>query len=256
MRSSTLTLALLLLTGLFAAHASAQVRQMETIGAYPLSGGGKRSGSARDSAVKLALNEAVIQVAMDLVTGMKHAEAADFLPDVLGGDPLDYTSRFRIIEDRGERPAQYSQDAGVEFEYVVLVESHIDSTRIRRRLAEAGMLMTRAQEPARQLLVVIEGNHDFAAYEALRGTLVGRLRVKSAVPVEMQQDRIVLAVETARSPRQLLENLLANAPPELRVTPVGTQAGVLRLEIELQTLPESGGESVPGAPHAGSRARN
>jgi hypothetical protein len=249
-------LSLLLVAGLVAVQASAQVRQMETIGAYPLSQGAKRSGSARDTAVKLALNEAVIQVAMDLVTGVRRDEAADFLPDVLGDDPLDYISRFRIIEDRGERPSQYSQDPGVEFEYVVLVESHLDPARIRRRLEKAGLLMTHARAPTQQLLVVIDGNSDFAAYEALRRALLDRLRVKSAVPVEMEQGRIVLAVETSRDSRQLLENLLRDAPPELLVTPVAAQAGVLRLEIELQALPEGDGESLPGAPHTGSGVRN
>jgi hypothetical protein len=256
LRSSRFALLLGLLLAFFAGHASAQFRQMETVGAYPLSKGAKRSGSARDTAVKLALDEAVIKVAMDLVTGVKRSEAADFLPDALGDDPLDYISRFRIIEDRGERAAKYSRDPGVEFEYVVLVESHIDSSRIRRRLAKAGLLMTRTQASAQQVLVIVEANHDFVAYAALRSALIDRLRVKSAVPVEMERGRAVLAVETSRSPRQLLQNLLRNAPPELVVTPMGTQAGSLTLQIELQELAGSEGESVPGAPGTGSRTRN
>ncbi len=256
MRSSRFTLSLLLFAGLFAAPAAAQVRQMETVGAYPLSAGAKRSGSAREPAVKLALEEAVIQVAMDLVSGVKRREAAAFLPDVLGDDPLDYISRYRIIEDRGERPTQYSQDPGVEFEYVVLVESHIDSARVRSRLAKAGLLMTRARAPAQRLLVVIDGNSDFEAYEALRRTLIDRVRVKSALPVEMERGRIVLAVETSRSSRQLLENLLRSAPPGLLVTPVGSQVGGLTLRIELDAVPEDLGKQVPAAVRAGSRARN
>jgi hypothetical protein len=256
LKSRRFTLLVMLVAGLAAAQASAQVRQMETVGAYPLTQDAQRSGSARDTAVKLALDEAVIQVAMDLVTGLKRDEAADFLPDVLGDDPLDYISRFRIIEDRGERPTQYSQDPKVEFEYVVLVESHLDSARIKRRLEKAGLLMASARGPARQLLVVIDGNDDFDAYEVLRRALVDRLRVKSAVPVEMERGRIVLAVETSRSSRQLLENLLRNAPPELLVTPVDAQAGLLKLRIELQALPEGDGESLPGAPGTGPGARN
>ena len=256
MRGSRFTVSLLLFAGLFAAQAAAQVRQMETVGAYPLSTNAERSGSARDTAVKLALDEAVIQVAMDLVTGVKRAEAADFLPEVLGDDPLDYISRFRIIEDRGERPTKYSQDRKVEFEYVVLVESHIDSARIRSRLEKAGLLMTRAQAPIQQLLVVIDGKADFDAYEALRGALIDHVRVKSAVPVEMERGRIVLAVETSRSERQLLENLLRSAPPGLLVTPVGAQPGILTLRIELEALPEDPGENDSGAVRTGSRRRN
>ena len=257
MRSSAFTISLLLFAGLFTAPAAAQIRQMETVGAYPLSAGAKRSGSARDTAVKLALQEAVVQVAIDLVTGVKRGEATDFLPDVLGDDPLDYISRYRIIEDRGERPTQYSQNPKVEFEYVVLVESHIDSARVRSRLEKAGLLMTRARAPAQQLLVIIDGNSDFDAYEALRRALIDRVRVKSAVPVEMERGRIVLAVETSRSARQLLENLLRSAPPGLHVTPVGgSQARSLTLRIELEELPEDPGPNEPGATRTGSRARN
>ena len=173
-----------------------------------------------------------------------------------GDDPLDYISRYRVIEDRGERPTQYSQDPKVEFEYVVLVESHIDSARVRSRLEKAGLLMTRARAPAQQLLVIIDGNSDFDAYEALRRALIDRVRVKSAVPVEMERGRIVLAVETSRSARQLLENLLRSAPPGLHVTPVGSQARSLTLRIELEDLPEDPGPNDPGATRTGSRARN
>lgn len=250
------TIGALLLALLLAAPAAAQVRQMETVGAYALSPGAKRASSARDTAVKLALDEAVLRVAMDLVTGVKRAEAAGFLPDVLGDDPLDYISRYRIIEDRGERPATYTDDPKIEFEYVVLVESHIDSARIRSRLGKAGLLMQRTRSAGKQVLVVVDRPDDFAAYEALRVALVERLRVKSAVPIEMERDRIVLAVETSRSARQLLDNLLRNAPPELVVTPVGTQNDVLTLRIQLEELPEPSGPDALGAAGARSRVRN
>jgi hypothetical protein len=116
--------------------------------------------------------------------------------------------------------------------------------------------MTRARTPAQRLLVVIDGNSDFEAYEALRRTLIDRVRVKSAVPVEMERGRMVLAVETSRSSRQLLENLLRSAPPELLVTPVGSQVGGLTLRIELDAVPEDLGKKVPAAVRAGSGARN
>ena len=44
----------------------------------------------QDGIADVALDEAVMQVAIDLVTGVKRSEAAGFLPDVLGKDPLDY----------------------------------------------------------------------------------------------------------------------------------------------------------------------
>jgi len=248
--------AALLVAALCAAPAAAQVRQMETVGAYALTPDAKRASSARDSAVKLALDEAVLQVAMDLVTGVKRSEAAGFLPDVLGDDPLDYISRFRIIEDRGERPARYTEDPKVELEYVVLVESHIDSARIRSRLGKAGLLMQRARASGQQVLIVLDRADDYAAYEALREALLQRLRVKSAVPVEMERGRIVLAVETSRSARQLLDNLLRNTPPQLVVTPVGTQGGVLTLRIQLEEVPEETGTDALGAAGSRSRVRN
>ena len=40
----------------------------------------------------------------------------------LGKNPLDYANRFRILEDRGERPALFTEIPGVSTEYVVLVE--------------------------------------------------------------------------------------------------------------------------------------
>lgn len=241
---------------LFAIPAAGQVRQLETVGAYPLEAGGKRKASARDVAVKMALNAAVLRVATDLVTGVKPSDAAGFLPGLLGKEPLDYISRYRIIEDRGERARMYSQNPNVEFEYVVLVESHIDSGRVKGVLAKAGLLVTRPRAATRQLLIVIDQAYDFAAYETLRTTLLERLRVKSAIPIEMERGRIVLAVETSRNAGQVLEHLLRKAPSELAVTPIDSQDGVLTVRVRLEEPPETPAATTRGASRASSPTRD
>ena len=93
MTACGLALALLL-----APAAGAEIRQMEAVGAVPLAPDVGHVSPPRDLAVRMALNEAVRRVALDLVPDMEPEEAAEFLPEVLGDEPLDYTTRFRILE--------------------------------------------------------------------------------------------------------------------------------------------------------------
>jgi hypothetical protein len=158
---------------------------------------------------------------------------------VLGDDPLDYTVRFHVAEDRGVRPALFGADPKVAFEYVVVVEAQIDVDRVERRLEDAGLLVAgRADAPERDLRLVVEDLRSFAAYAALREVLIEGVGVKSALPVEMERGRAELVVRTHHGAEQLLEALLRSAPPELVITPVGGPEGVLRLHIALEALPE------------------
>jgi hypothetical protein len=238
---------------LLAAAAGAEVRQMEAVGAVPLAPKARHASPPRDVAVRMALNEAVRRVALDLVPDMEPEEAAEFLPEVLGDEPLDYTTRFRIIEDRGERPALFVDDPEVGFEYVVVVEAHIDADRVEKRLVDAGLLVAGIEDaPHRDLRLVVEDLGSFAAYAVLRETLVEGVGVKSALPVEMERGRAVLVVNAVGGPRQLLEDLLRAAPPELLVTPIGAREDELTVRIALEGLPAGAG---PDAPRAGAGAR-
>ena len=242
---------------LLASAAGAEVRQMEAVGAVPLAPDARHTSPLREIAVRMALNEAVRRVALDLVPEMEPEEAAEFLPEVLGDEPFDYTTRFRIIEDRGERPALFVEDPEVEFEYVVLVEAHIDADRVEKRLVDAGLLVAgSAGAPHRDLRLVVEDLDSFAAYAALRETLIERVGVKSALPVEMERGRAVLVVNTAGDPWQLLEELLMAAPPELVITLVDAQEDALTLRIALEALPAGAGNDAPRARPGGVAPRD
>ena len=79
-------------------------------------------------------------------------------------------------------------------------------------------------------------------------TLIEGVGVKSALPVEMERGRAVLVVNTTGDPRQLLEDLLRAAPPELLITPLGAREDALTVRIAWDGLPAGAG---PGAPRAG-----
>jgi hypothetical protein len=247
----------LVLALLFGPAAGAEVRQIEAVGAVPLAPDARHPSPPRDVAVRMALNEAVRRVALDLVPDMEPEEAAEFLPEVLGDEPFDYTTRFRIIEDQGERPTLFVEDPGVEFEYVVVVEAHIDAGRVEERLRDAGLLRADSDGALRRdFRLVVEDLESFAAYAALRETLIEGVGVRSALPAEMQRGRAVLVVNTAKDSRQLLEDLLRAAPPELRITPVDAQEDTLTVRIALETLPAGAGPDAPRARSGGAAPRN
>jgi hypothetical protein len=236
---------------LLAPAAGAEVRQIEAVGAVPLHAGASPSTAPRDAAVRRALVEAVLRVASDLVPELPPEEATAYLPEALGDEPLDYTTRYRITEDRGETPADDRVDAGASLMYVVVVEAHIDAGRVAERLESAGLMFAdRDGAPLRAVRVVIEDLSDYAAYIALRNVLVEGAGARSALPVEMERGRSELVVETSRSPNELLEEALRSAPPELRITPLAVGRDDVRVRVALEALPEgedpaAGGELRP-----------
>ena len=127
-----------------------------------------------------------------------HASEAD-LEDALGNDPLDYADRFRVVEDRGERPALFSEAPGVETEYVVLVEAHVETSRIRQRLAAAGLLSRPSGDARRyRVRVVLDEVGSYGAYQAVRTLLE-----------EMGAQRIVRLPMVAESRSLNLSNTVA-----------------------------------------------
>ena len=247
---AVLALALALLVSAPVAGA-ADVRTVEAVGVIPLDTEAPPQRAPRDLALRAALFDAVWRVALEHLPGMDRTETDSVLTGALGNEPRDYINRFRILEDRGERPALFIEDPEVENEYVVLVEVRVDADRVRERLADAGLLVAPSGEGGRvRLRVVIEDLESYRAYAALRRTLLEDLLVRSALPVMMEHRRIVLEVEADRGAAQLRDELLRAAPEGLRITPLRNDDQTLVLRVQLTA--ETRGETRRGvaAPHA------
>ena len=246
-------LAILGLALLAAPVSEAEVRQMEAVGAVPLRAGASPTTPPREAAVRRALDEAVLRVAGDLVPAMAAEEAAVYLPEALGDEPLAYTARYRITEDRGESPAADYLDTDASLAYVVVVEAHIDPVGVDVRLRSAGLLFAgRDGAPLREVRLVIEDLTDYAAYAALRTALVDGAGAHAAVPVAMERGRSELSVTTSESPNELLESLLRSAPPQLRITPLLIARDGISLQVALEAVPE-GEDPALGAAGAADR---
>jgi hypothetical protein len=218
-----------------AVAASAELRSVEAVGAAPVT---REGAPPRDAALRRALQEAVRQVALEMLPDLDEAEADAVLEPALG-DPFAYATRYRIVDDRGERPALFIEDPEVDTEYVLVVRAQVDVERVRERLERRGLLGEPSGDRDRhRLRVVIQDIDSYASYMAVR-TLLDDLRVRSAVPVEMEQGTAVLEVESDRSAAQLLKALMRAAPPELRIQPLGADAETLTLRARF--LPPLGG---------------
>jgi hypothetical protein len=241
-------LALALGLGL-ALPAGAEVRAVEAVGAVPLDAAAPPVTPPRDAALHKALTDAVWRVALDELPDFDAPTQEEALAAALGDEPLDFATRFRILEDRGERPALFSEDPEVEKEYVVVAEVHVDTERVRERLAGAGLLLVPSGEGRRvRVRVVIEDVESYASYMAVR-TLLEELGVRSALPLEMQPGRVVLDVDGHRTPEELLGDLLRAAPSNLSLEPLGSDAESLRLRARFLGATEPAPAEVwPGAP--------
>lgn len=241
-------LPVLLLAGCLAVPAGgAEVRVVEALGAAPVDPSGGSRRSPRDEALRRALREAVWRIAIEELDAAAVAPADEEVLVALGDDPLVYATRFRIVENRGERPALFSDDPEVENEYVVLAKVHVDADRVRQRLASAGLMrLDTGEGPRIRTRLALVEVRSWAEIQAVR-TLLREVGAGTAVPVDLVRGRAVLAVESTYSPEALVDALLAAAPPELRLERLG--AGPDGLELRAHFLGGSG-SLAPRAPAA------
>lgn len=216
---------------------AADVRRLEAVGVVPLKSHQRGSAGALDEAIQAALREAVSRVARGfLMEAEPDGEEDVDVEQVLGQRMVPYTSRFRILDDQGERPAMFADDPGVDREYVVVVEVHVDADRVEQRLIEAGLLQrSPAAGGGTRVALEVRGLREYAAYEALRRLLTEELGARSALPRGFEPGVAILEVELADArsdATDLAEWLVGQDAPGLRVRPVEVDRTRLVVSVE------------------------
>ncbi|MBW2714841.1 MAG: hypothetical protein JRD03_02120 [Deltaproteobacteria bacterium] len=248
------------LSGFFQVPAAAarDVVRVESVGVAPVR---SDSVSSRDAAVRKGLLEAVRQTAEELLaTGMgdefgdpedlEAAEAARAeLHQILGNKPLDYATRFQVVEDRGEGPALFSSDPDAETEYVVIVSVFVDRDRIRERLTRAGVILAPAgQEPQIQSRLILEEIGQYWAYAEIRRVLLEELKMHSATPRAFSPGLAILELNAAQSPSEYLPSLQRSVSGQMDLVLLSVEADEMRLRVEIFDRPPPGevvGEGEP-----------
>jgi hypothetical protein len=255
---------LLALSGFFQTPLAAarDVVRVESVGVAAVR---SDSASARDAAVHKALLDAVRQIAQDLLAtgaedgfGEEQGDAEGLEPDVpentelqriLGNEPLEYATRFQVVEDRGEGPALFGSDHDAETEYVVIVSVFVDRDRVRERLTRAGMALTPAgQEPQIRSRLILENLGEYWVYAEIRRVLLEELRMRSAIPRAFAPGRGILELNAAHSPREFLDSLQRAVSDRMELIPLSVEADEMRLRVEIldpQPLDEGSEEDRP-----------
>ena len=255
---------LLALSGFFQTPLAAarDVVRVESVGVAAVR---SDSASARDAAVHKALLDAVRQIAQDLLAtgaedgfGEEQGDVEGLEPDapentelqrILGNEPLEYATRFQVVEDRGEGPALFGSDHDAETEYVVIVSVFVDRDRVRERLTRAGMALTPAgQEPQIRSRLILENLGEYWVYAEIRRVLLEELRMRSAIPRAFAPGRGVLELNAAHSPREFLDSLQRAVSDRMELIPLSVEADEMRLRVELldpQPLDEGSEEDRP-----------
>jgi hypothetical protein len=171
------------------------------------------------------------------------------LQRILGDEPLEYATRFQVVEDRGEGPALFGSDLDVETEYVVIVSVFVDRDRIRARLTRAGMLLTPAgQEPQIKSRLILENLGEYWVYAEIRRVLLEELKVRSAIPSEFAPGRGILELNAAQSPSEFLGSLQRSVADRMELVPLSIEADEMRLRVELLDRQPLDEESLDGHP--------
>ena len=231
-----LWLALLML--LVAPPASAEVRRLEVVGVVPAGADARPGVPIREAALGAALTQGVERVARGLLSADAAADPGLDLGGVLGGNPRDFTVRYRVLEDRGERRALLVVDPEVSTEYVLRVEVFVDVSRIEGALDAAGLLLQKPVEGTRrELRLVVEGLPSYQAYVALRRHLMERGGATSVIPAVFESGRVELRVVAKLAPPDLMDRLVMPPPEGLRVEPVFADGE--SMWIRVLALPEA-----------------
>jgi hypothetical protein len=151
------------------------------------------------------------------------------------GDPFAYVTRFRIVEDRGRRPALFTADKSVESEYVVLAEVNLSLDAIRAKMEKLGLAERSARGPSRVVTLVVEGLTSYPPLAQVRKTLERDRGVRSVQPVEFTAGRAVLAIDADQDAPALVESLTRRAPEGLHVVPV--EQGPTRATVRVEWTP-------------------
>ena len=261
--------------------ASAEVRTLEVVGTVSIDPTRMAAVVPRDAAINQALREAVVRVAKDFLADQPIDELTDeeidqeridresldpldspyfddptqsypgdpnYEPDapdldaILGDKMVPYTVRFRVIEDRGRRPALFSDDPDVSEEYMVIVEVQVDVDRIQAKLVDAGLLLPDENVlGSKEVRLEIEGLRYYPAYLAMRELLEGPLGATGVYPVEMGRDRTILDVETPKSAVEFLEQMLILAPSAMEIVPIHASGN--RVHVKVNWAPEAESET-------------
>jgi hypothetical protein len=225
-----------------AASGAGEVRRVEAVGAVALDPLAVDAPIPRDAAMQAGLSEAVRQVAMALLGGLEPIPDEDPTTDVvenilagaLGDDPFVYVNGYRIVEDRGERPALFVPDPDAETEYVVVVEAQVSVDRVRKRLLERGLLEDAPTGQAERiaLRVTVDGLESHGAYLEVLDALMKEGGARTARPIEASSGRVVFDVKADHGGPQLLAGLIRARRPGLRITPLLSQDHQLAFRVE------------------------
>jgi len=282
---------------LAAAPAAAQLDSIEAEAAVPVPAEAFSAAGLRTKAQEAALREAVIGVAEAIATPPPAAGTAtsDATPAASGTTPaaaegaapeetaaatarservraafadiapLDYMARYRVIQDIGIRPRQRLEDPAVAQEYAVRVEAQVDSARVRKKLAAAGLLPAppKPLEPTlapSSFAVVVEGLPSVGALAGVQRALAERSRAKEVLPTTISAREVTFAVTAGQVGADPGAVLRGPAGSALWLEPVpGGEAGApLRLRVteppplssedaERETAPL---QAAPGSPPA------
>jgi hypothetical protein len=161
--------ALVVSTAMGTAPASAERVSKDAVGVVAAGPG------ARQAALEAGVQEAVVLVATDLAREAgARTDEPDALRRALGANLMPYAVQYELVEDRGERPAQLIQQAGVEREYVVLIEAQVEREKVREALLRSGLLGVSTEAGVQSLWITIVGLDSWPAWERLRRALAAR----------------------------------------------------------------------------------
>lgn len=249
-RAGAAVAAALLAGALLAAGPAAGVgRRVEVVGVAPAGEDAPEGVDTRQAALDDALARAPLRVAADLLGRTPEAlEAEGGLGALLPRPATAYVLEFRVLEDRGVRPARLQADPAVGEERALVVEVGVDAERLADDLRAAGRLGPPAGAGDGGVVAVeLEDLPSWRAWADLRDALRAA-GAEEVVPRRFAAGRAVLEARRAPDPSRLLAGLERSLPQGLEVRPLEVGAHRLRLRVRDRRPPPEAGPAEAAGP--------
>lgn len=213
----------------------AEVQRVEAVGRYGIKESSRSRVIPRDEAIGRALWEGVSRVAFEVIGEGDQAVGGDAnaaLRSALGSDIVPYTQSFRILEDKGEKPVLFQDEAGVRTEYIVVVEVIVDVDRVTNALEAQGLVATSSVSgPGSSVAIEFEGLSRYAAFDSVLEALrknVGATRVRL---LEFAPNRQLVEVEGAFGAAALSRRLEGLSQGQIVLDPVDVDVSGQRIRV-------------------------
>ncbi len=184
--------------------------------------GKKNMATSRQDAVKDALDAAVGQAVIEMLSGETVVQQFQLIASGILAKPDNYIKNYRVLTESVSGNTVKA-----------LVQVDVAADRLDQDLAQAGVVLAGSEVPQTNFMVAIEGTGgQIASFVRLRKAMASLSGVKELSMKEMSPDLAVMSVDYQGNTRSLADALLKQTFDDFSIDIVEVTADTVRIRLK------------------------